>query len=148
MPPSTFFSQVGNQFMKATLRSPLHRLLSGGLALITVTGRKSGKPYTTPVNYLRRGDRLSIVSFRSRTWWRNLRGGAPVTLRLQGEDVKGWATVVEDYPAVAAALTDHLRQAPQYAKYLAVALDPTGQPQADDIAAAAQTRVVVHVKLD
>lgn len=35
-----------NPIMKGLLRSPLHRLLSGTLMLLTYTGRKTGTPYT------------------------------------------------------------------------------------------------------
>ena len=55
-------------------------MFSKSILLITVTGRKSGKKYTTPVNYLRRGDELTIISLHTRTWWRNLRGGREVTI--------------------------------------------------------------------
>lgn len=123
MERQSFFNQVGNQFMKIILRSPLHGLLSGGIVLITVTGRKSGKAYTTPVNYLRQGDVLRIVSLRNRTWWRNLRGGSLVSLRLLGQDVKGWGTVIEDNQGVTAGLSAHLQQVPHYAKYFGVTLD-------------------------
>jgi deazaflavin-dependent oxidoreductase (nitroreductase family) len=143
-----FFNQVGNQFMKVILRSPFHGLLSGSIVLITVTGQKSGKAYTIPVNYLRQGDILSIVSLRNRTWWRNLRGGSPVTLRLQGQDVKRWGKVIEDDQGVAAGLAAHLQQAPRYAKYFGVTLNSSGQLRSEDIALAAQTRVVIQVKLD
>ena len=140
-------NRIGNEFMKVILRSPLHGMLSGSTLLITVTGRKSGKAFTTPVNYVRQGDVLTITSLRERTWWRNLRGGGPVALRLQGQEVKGSATVAQDDPGVAAGLTTYLSQVPQYAKYLGVALDSNGQPCAQDIARVAQDRVVIKVKL-
>ena len=42
-----FFMRLGNLFVASMLRSPLHGLLSGSVMLITVTGRKSGRRYTT-----------------------------------------------------------------------------------------------------
>lgn len=147
MQPRSLFTQVGNQLMKAILRSRLHGLLSGGIVLVTVTGQRSGKAYTTPVNYLRQGDVLRIVSLRHRTWWRNLRGGSLVTVRLQGQDVKGQGTVIEDDQGVAAGLSAYLQQAPRFAKYLGVTVDSNGQPRSEDVAQAAETRVVVQVKL-
>ena len=57
----------GNSFIAWLLRSPLHGLLSGNTLLITVTGRKTGRPITTPVNYVRDGDRLWVISNRDRT---------------------------------------------------------------------------------
>lgn len=88
-----------------------------------------------------------MVSWRNRTWWWNLGGGSPVTLRLQGHDVKGWVTVVEDDPGLAAGLSAHLRQAPHYARYYGVTLDANEQPNRADVARAAQSKVMVQVKL-
>ncbi|MCB0144872.1 MAG: nitroreductase family deazaflavin-dependent oxidoreductase, partial [Caldilineaceae bacterium] len=79
---------IANPMMKFILQSPLHRIASSQIMLITVTGRKSGKQYTTPVNFVEIDDfedegLLSVVSHQHRTWWRNLRGGAPVTIVLR-----------------------------------------------------------------
>jgi hypothetical protein len=51
-----------NRPMSWILRSPLHRVLSKSTLLITLSGRKSGKLYTLPVNYVREGDILWITS--------------------------------------------------------------------------------------
>ncbi|HKD77812.1 MAG TPA: nitroreductase/quinone reductase family protein, partial [Ktedonobacterales bacterium] len=46
----------------------------GGFALITVRGRKSGKPITTPIAlFLRDGNRYLIASYGLVNWVRNLR---------------------------------------------------------------------------
>ena len=57
-----------------------HRLerVLGDTRLITVTGRKTGRKYTTPVGYYQEGDTLWVISSRDRTWWRNATGGAQV----------------------------------------------------------------------
>lgn len=47
---------LGNGFMSGLLRSSLRGLVSGNMLLIGVTGRKTGRQYVTPVNYLRDGD--------------------------------------------------------------------------------------------
>ncbi len=138
---------VGNGFMKALLRSPLHRLLSKSTMLITFTGRKSGKVYTTPVNYVRDGDQVTVVSMRDRTWWRNLRGGARITLRLEGQEVEAWGEVIEDDEAVVAGLMGYLQMVPNYARYFNVRLDANGGPEAEDVAQAASARVVVKIEL-
>jgi hypothetical protein len=93
------FNRTVNPLMKALLRSPLHGLRSGRLALITVTGRKSGREYTFPTGYERDGDTVTItVSWPDqKVWWRNLRdGGAPVRLRLKGEERSGHAVAHGD----------------------------------------------------
>src|SRR5262249_17743027 len=43
---------VINPVIRALLRSPVHGLMSKSLMLITFTGRKSGRRYTTPVRYV------------------------------------------------------------------------------------------------
>jgi len=50
------FQTMGNVFMGGILRSPLHVLLSRNTLLITFKGRRSGKQFTTPVNYALVGD--------------------------------------------------------------------------------------------
>ena len=40
-------------FVKLILCSPLHGILSRNTMLFTFTGRRSGKEYTTPVNFFR-----------------------------------------------------------------------------------------------
>jgi hypothetical protein len=105
-----------NAIMVGLLRSPLHGMLSQSTLAMTYTGRKSGKTYTTPMNYARvreaGGEVLLTTSFRQRAWWRNLRGGAPVGLSLLGKDVKGQAEVTETEPGVAEGLKQFLEAVP------------------------------------
>jgi deazaflavin-dependent oxidoreductase (nitroreductase family) len=97
--------KAANSTMKGMLRSPFHGLVSSSTMLITVSGRKSGRTYTTPVNYVRDGDTITVVSRKGRVWWRNLRGGARVTMRVRGKDLTGEAEVVEDdHEAIVGAL--------------------------------------------
>jgi F420H(2)-dependent quinone reductase len=89
------WNRSGNRVVSWLLRSPLHRPFSRRLALITVTGARSGRTYTIPVGYRREGANVTIpVLWPDRKrWWRNLREGAPVTLRLAGESYRGRAIV-------------------------------------------------------
>lgn len=88
--------KIGNRIVKFLLNTPFHGLVSGSLMLITFTGRKSGKIYTTPVQYGREGNTVTFFSQKQRSWWKNLLGGAPVNLRLQGRDVQGTAEALPD----------------------------------------------------
>ncbi|MBX3063636.1 MAG: nitroreductase family deazaflavin-dependent oxidoreductase [Anaerolineae bacterium] len=89
-----------NAFMTWLLRSPLHGIVSGHFMLITVTGRKTGTQYTTPVEYGLDQGAVLVVSAQSRTWWRNLRDKAPCVMHIGGQDVKGTATIATDVEAV------------------------------------------------
>ena len=129
------------------LRSPLHGLVSNSTMLITVTGCKSGKEFTLPTNYVDMGEHLLTVSFKRRTWWRNLRGGAPVMLQLLGRNVKATSITVEDDEGEVEQLGAYFKKVPQYAKYLHVGLDERGSPIADDIVRSAKERVIVLTRL-
>jgi deazaflavin-dependent oxidoreductase (nitroreductase family) len=91
--PFSVLNRTGNVIVRALLRSPLHRLVSSGLALITVTGRRTGRAYTFPVGYTQDGDRVTIVVGwpERKVWWRNLRDGGRVSLRLRGVERTGHA---------------------------------------------------------
>ena len=135
-----------NNAMKFVLRSPVHGMVSKFTMLITFTGCKSGKTYTTPVSYSQEGDLVYI--FTHANWWKNLCGGAPVTLCLQGRELKGLAEpVVEDKGAIAAGLTAHLRKVPSDAKYYNVTFDDHGNPSAEEVEQAVQTVVMIRVQL-
>ena len=136
-----------NAMMTFILRSPLHPLVSKSITLITFTGRKSGKTYTTPVSYSQENNLVRI--FTHAMWWKNLTGGAEVTLRLRGRDVRGSAEPVpDDKEAVAKDLREHLKIVRQDARFYGVAFDPDGQPNADDIIRAAQDTIMVRIRLD
>jgi F420H(2)-dependent quinone reductase len=66
------------------------KLLWFPAALITTTGRKTGKQRTTPTLYLRDGDRVILpASFGGRDaspgWYRNLKADPKVHIQIRGE---------------------------------------------------------------
>jgi hypothetical protein len=91
--PFAVWNRTGNRLVAVLLRSPLHGLLSSRMTLITVTGRRSGRRHTIPVMYSQSEERLTIlVGWPERKlWWRNLRDGADVELRLRGDKRTGHA---------------------------------------------------------
>lgn len=136
-----------NPIMIWLARSPLHGLVSKQVMLITYTGRKSGQTYTIPVNYIQNGDQFLTTSYRQRTWWRNLRGGASATIRVQGRNLKAVTETVEEVDAVAENLMTLFRIAPQYARYYAVTLEEDGRPNPQEVVKAAQDRVIVRTRV-
>jgi deazaflavin-dependent oxidoreductase (nitroreductase family) len=112
--------------------------MDGSLLLIIYRGRKSGKDYTLPVQYARHGDTIYIVPGmpEKKTWWRNLRGGAPVRLLLGGQALVGNAELLEGgAPGTLPALEAYLKRFP----------DAAAKPE--DLNRLAQSTVVVEVKL-
>lgn len=75
------------------------RLVEGRMTVITYTGRRSGRTFSTPVAYKRQGDEVSIkVEWPDRkTWWRNFADhDEPIFVRLQGVERRGNATATRD----------------------------------------------------
>ncbi|MFL5780732.1 MAG: nitroreductase/quinone reductase family protein [Thermoleophilaceae bacterium] len=100
--PFALFNRTGNRVVSGLVRTPvLHRLVSGRIALITVTGRRSGRQFTFPVFYTQDGDRVTIeVGWPERkVWWRNLRDGGEVRMRLRGTQRTGHAQAHGDVRA-------------------------------------------------
>ena len=136
----------GNDFMAWMLRSPLHSMLSNGMMLITITGRKTGKKYTTPVGYYEEDGYLWVITSRDRTWWKNLQGGTTVELLLKRKPVQGFADVDLDAASVEARMYEYLRHVPQAAKPMKVRVED-GKPNPQDIAATAKDRLFVRIKI-
>jgi deazaflavin-dependent oxidoreductase (nitroreductase family) len=135
-----------NQAMKLLLRSPAHGLVSKTVLLITFAGRKSGKTYVTPVSYSQTGDQVTI--FTHALWWKNLRGEAPVTLRIRGRELQGLAQpVAQDKQVIAAGLAAHLRKVPSDARYYGVTFDDYGNPRPEEVTQAARTVVMIRIWL-
>jgi len=90
-----------NPMMRWLLRSPLHSLVSKFYLLLSVTGRKSGKVYVVPVQYMQQGDTLLILTSADYLWWRNLRGGAAVKVQLRGKQRDAQAKAFSESAIVA-----------------------------------------------
>jgi hypothetical protein len=141
------FMQIGNALTAAVLHSPLHWIISKNSLLLAIAGSKSGHKFTLPVNYFRDGDVLYITSLRTRTWWRNLRGGAPVKVRLAGRNMYVRGNLVEDGTDVLENFKHFFQHNPEVARYFGVRLESNDQPNTQDISNLAAERVLVKVNL-
>lgn len=92
MPASLF--KLANPLMKLILNSPLHGGVSRRLMVLSFTGRKTGKRYSTPVGYVRQKN--TIYVFTHSPWRTNFQKPAAVTMRIQGKVVSGIASLVND----------------------------------------------------
>lgn len=103
------FNHLINPVVRTLLRSPIHRVLSGRLLLLTYQGRVTGQIRTIPVGYTRTGDCLAVPigSAPGKRWWRNLSGGADVTVRLDGVEHRAQAEPLYDESG-AVAVVIHL----------------------------------------
>ena len=136
-----------NPFMATLLRSRLHRLLSRQIMLLSFTGRISGQRYTVPVGYVETDD--ALLTRTEARWWRNLRGGASVTVRLRGQTRAGTAELITSLEGMRASYAAIQRLSPGYGRSLGVAFGPDGQPAIEDIERVRQAgHVAIRVRLD
>ena len=139
-----------NAIVTTVLNSPLHGMMSGSVLVLTYKGRKSGKEYATPLEYLKLQDELLVISQRTHTWWRNFVGGAqgvPVSVRLQGNLRAANARAILDEAELVPLIAAFYHKRAAYAKYLSLTLDSQGEPTADSLKQAAKKYVIVKIKL-
>ncbi|MDQ6695353.1 MAG: nitroreductase family deazaflavin-dependent oxidoreductase [Chloroflexota bacterium] len=106
-PPKFIFKYLANPILKQVLRSRRAKI-GDMILLLTFTGRKSGRQFTTPIGYRRVGDK-TLVLFTDSPWYKNLLGGAPVTLMLKGREMSGWAVASNDTEQIVRETVEHLR---------------------------------------
>ena len=85
---------LANALATTILRSPWHKMRSNQLLLLTFTGRKSGKEFTTPLRYVQDGDTLRMTVVYP--WWKNLVEEATVRILLRGKIRVGTAEVLPE----------------------------------------------------
>lgn len=92
---------VVNAFVRPLVASKRWgRVVGRWMTVVTYTGRRSGRTFSIPVAYSRRGDDLMIgVEFPDqKRWWRNFSGaGGPLAVRLEGVDRRGHAVARRDH---------------------------------------------------
>jgi deazaflavin-dependent oxidoreductase (nitroreductase family) len=121
-----------NRIIRGLLRTPLvSRLIGRQLVTVYVVGRTSGRRYTVPVAYTRHdGDLLIGTAFG---WGRNLRTGAPVTIRIEGRRRLADVRVLTEEHDVAEAYAVMARDNHQFAKFNGIGFDPAGNPVPADL---------------
>ena len=144
---STTSPPLLNRVMTILLKSPIHGVVSKSIMLITFTGRKSGRVYTTPISYAQQNGQ--VVAFTNAKWSRNLQGGAPVSLHIMRKELNGTADVIaEDKEVVAGALREFLNVVRSDARFYNVKFDEDGAPNWEDVQLAAQRVVLIRITLD
>jgi hypothetical protein len=98
VPPPTLV-KMGNPLVRMLLGSPLHGVLDDSFLVLHLTGRKTGRRYDIPVNYVDMGGKLSVVTVAR--WRVNLRGGADLEVTLHGCRRPVHAVLDEDPASVA-----------------------------------------------
>jgi hypothetical protein len=74
--------------------------LRRSVTVVTYTGRRSGRTFSIPVAYRRRGDENIDIGANlpdAKTWWRNFLGdGAPLSVTLDGVERAGHGVAHRD----------------------------------------------------
>jgi deazaflavin-dependent oxidoreductase (nitroreductase family) len=83
------FVLVGRAMNVLVRRLRLRRFRGADLLLLTTTGRRSGRPRTTPLLYLAETHRWIVVASNGGAdwepgWWLNLHAGSPATVEVDG----------------------------------------------------------------
>ncbi|QWF82558.1 hypothetical protein HUW46_05996 [Amycolatopsis sp. CA-230715] len=141
MPMQKFF----NRIVLWLLRSPVHQILSGRLAVVTITGRKTGRAYRIPVGYVEHHGDILVGS--PGNWAMNLRGGATAKVRVRGEERAMHAQVITKPDQAASLYKIILVRNPVHGKFAGIELDNDGNLDPDRLRAAfRQGIVLIHFK--
>ena len=139
-----------NPIVRGLLRSPLHGLGSGSLAILCYQGRRSKRNFATPLSYVRKDDVVRFLSSRETRWWTNFRDGlTPVEVEIGGKCFSGQARLLEKNNA---ALIDGVRfflsELPRDARVYGGGLDSERKPLETALQQAADHLILVEVALD
>ena len=142
---------VGNTLTTGMLKSPLHGVMSKGLLVLEYEGRRSGKRYEVPLQYIEDDGTLYIWAGNAgqKTWWRNFKEPAPVTVQLRGDEVAATASLVDDPTRRAELLAAYLKRYPYTTpvgrpKFIGQRWHPTD----DELADVAKSTVMVAIDPD
>ncbi|GAA4536963.1 nitroreductase/quinone reductase family protein [Pseudonocardia xishanensis] len=103
--------------LRKTRGRGLWRFRGGDLVLLTHTGRRSGRRFTTPLLHLRDGEDVLVAASNGGVdaepqWWLNLQTTPYAEVEIRGER---WAVVAEAIPdAERAAVWERFRQVGGY----------------------------------
>jgi hypothetical protein len=129
-----------NSLMKWAVTTPgIQAMVGQGVALLTFTGRKTGKTYTIPVSYHREDDIVTVITKRARSWWRNFEIPREVELRLAGRNYAGTAEATTGGEESLELMIDYLEKRPIDAKAYGLARN--------EITREKVTRILPHIVL-
>lgn len=132
-----------NAIMRSLLRVPgIRSALGRSFAVITVTGATTGRHYSTPVQYVRDGDTLLVLSQRHRRWWRNIRRNPEIGMLVRGRSTRTLARIAE--PPESIDLIERLIELqPRVGRFYGIPTDGAGRPDHEGVVALADRVVVI-----
>jgi hypothetical protein len=144
-----FYRYLLNPVMRGLLRSPVHRLASGNIAILHFKGRQSGRWLNTPLSYMRDGNTVRLLPSTNTLWWRNLRGSSvDVQMEIQASRFFGSATLYEgDSEAAREGVRKFVAAVPRDAKVYGLKLDSNKQLQEPSLSAKISDLILVEIEL-
>ena len=118
--------------MRRLLRSPLHGLVSKKIMLLEVTGRRSGRRYTIPIAYGRRGDDVLMGASKA-TWLHNLTPDRTVAVTVRGRRHDMYPELVTDEDSVAELYQHIVEDNRAHARFQQLRVEPDGSVNRDDL---------------
>jgi len=145
-----FYRYLLNPVMRTLLRSPLHWITSGNIAILHFSGRKSGRKLNTPLSYTQEGSTIRLLSSSDTHWWRNLRGGeTPVDIEIARQRFSGAAKLFEgDSEPLRDGVRRFITALPRDAKVYGLRLDEERKLLESSLASIAPRLVLVEISLD
>jgi hypothetical protein len=143
--PATMVKIV-NPVLRTVLSSPLHRIASGGLMLLHVRGRRTGRIYDVPVGRHELDGQL--MTFGGGAWKVNLRGGADLEVTLDGRRRRAHAVLEEDPDRVAELFLRLLQGVgPKRANRVGLKVNVDRMPTLEEVRAGTAGRAMVLLTL-
>ena len=137
--------RVINPVMRRLLAGRFHRRIGSDMIMVlSFRGRRSGRTYEFPIGYMQQGSEL--ICYSPFGWWKNLEGGAPVTVTLRGQRLDGRADVCTDTATIASGMAAYLRHNPGDAFFFRVKV-ANGEPVLEDVDRAARENVQIRIAL-
>jgi hypothetical protein len=144
--PPKALMKLMNPLMKAVLRSPLRGRMGDKLMVLTFSGRKSGKQFSTPVGYHREGD--TIFVYTHSPWRRNFEGGAAVAMLVNGQKLRGQAETITDSEIVLKGVQDFIaKEGVKNTRMLGISLDTSHEPSEAELRQAIVGLAMVRITI-
>ena len=138
---------LANAAVRPLLQSPLHRILSGRLMLLSYTGGKTGRQYLFAIGYFH-WDAGDVLAFSSGNWPKALGGARDVRVLIKGTWFGARPSVISDDSDKADLLREFARRnGARAAKGLMLGLPGDRQPDRAKLDAASAKTTVVRFAL-
>lgn len=83
-----------NRAVRTAMSLPvLRRIMAKTFAVITVTGARTGRQYSTPIQFTGVDGKLVVLSQQHRKWWRNIRTRPDIVLTIGGRSIGAHAEI-------------------------------------------------------